>query len=1284
MKGNKKILKTIGLVVIALLVALLLTGCPDLMGFLEEDEDDDGGGTSDTYRAATSNLESDLADAGLTQAQIDAITESAVGSLTEAELTGSDDPEAVLTTMVGGSQRALNDSSFDDDDRLAAIEAIVGSAVGSVGDSSVSRRIRASQTSDIVGAIVTVSVSGIGDAGFSADASRRQAAGSSTGGAVRNLGRGGITSDTASLTVGRIAQSATLALGDGGYAAADVGDTARYLTRQTLANVDDTGIAGLDIDLELRNFGREVSRGVTSNLGRSGVVTATNSGEAIRGVTRGSTGALSDITIRDAAQVVNDLTTEVSRGASESLADLQADVTDLDIQASVRIVVRGTTEGLNDFSVDRPDFASAITTDTFSNLVRSASTGARRADSTISEEDLVRELGEEIDALTNEITALQERLEALETEIATLVSEGVAAADNEAPTGTISVTASGSSLTSGANVDTGTTVSITGAGSDAAGDDSADGGYLQVTLSLVGPNGNNLDTDRVTELENTNTLSTSFDYTLTVPGAHRVTLTVSDGIESVVESFRIEVESNLAAGDKDALMVRGISYLEAGYVNDALNDFRSLYESDSDYVPGALAYSLVDMATILTDTEVVSFARNTLGLTDYPTRVADILNFEYWMSSVYDPASESFVLFPSVANQEDLNDDGVVDPGERLTQMVRNMIAAEATNNTAADLFAGKFGEKLDALQTRVGGIDASGGFTITPTMVFRTEAEAELEGWPPAEDESGDLLEITIGTAELNVILATGRLVQFFNQWGQAIDLAVNYDYYLFDDDDKFRIIFDPPDSETELTPSDIYNFPALGPLAENNFLNSRSDAEAHLAAAGDAFVTMLDTVAGAMEDIVSRTADGPFSLSPDMVEPFLEGEVSDPSAFLDDVATVFRNLADDVTASFNAEGGTPAYLPVPGLTMDGPEEFFSTYADSWPTSTTGVNTDGILAFDFGILFSTSIGGIAGVFELDSTTREPVLYKYSNPESVVGIDDEEATVEQLENAAKSAGFTKAAGDWFNGAVNDATNIYFARVPDATLGMAPGALTQADLDEFNIDVNVRLDDYYDSELGYYVEYEYFRGHDVFARFDPVENTKVEMFIRVPAVLAGHLATPKDTEFTVYEYALYPDEDTNTFTSLGSFWWGILTDIEFSDENYYYDDEPIYEEPVVEGEYVGGESAATAADIPADAYVELTALAGSRLWYRVPVQAGMDYYVDLDDWDGTGGYGTDVYYEAFRSNGLTSYFGSQDYGGYSITVPADETELYIVIDGTEWNESGPVGFSIFQSELLMME
>ena len=1274
MNGNRTLLKKIGSVALVLLFTLLLSGCPNLFGSDNNgngngngDNDDNGGdGTSETYRSATTNLESDLGSAGLTDAQIQAITEGAVGSLTEGELTDSEDSEAVLTTMISGSQSALTGDDFTDEERLAAIEAIVGSAVGSLsnGGTSASSVIRASQTQDILGALVQASVSGIDDAGFTADGFRRQAAGRSTGGAVSNLGRAGVSSELAVSSVRRIAESGVSALGDGGYTAGDVGETVRFLTRGTMGNVDDTGIAGVDIELELRSFGREVSRGVTSNLGRGGVVTSANSGSALTGVSRGATGALQDIDFGgDAATLVNDLTNEVSRGVSESLSALRADITDLDIQTSVRTVVRGTTEGLSDLGSDVRFGTTVITAETFNTVVRAASAGgtlsARQANVGLT--DLAGDLEAEIETLSQEITALQSQLEQLQTQIETLVSEGIAQADNEAPTAAVSATrADGTELTNGATIDAGTTVTITGTATDTVEDDDADDGFLDVRVTLRGPDGAELDSERNTELTGSNALTASLTSALSRPGTYRVTVFVSDGIDSDSVSFSITTEDNLTTADQNAIMARGVSFLEQGYVNDALNDFQTLYDADSNYVPGALAYSLVDMATVLTDEEVVSFARDTLGLVEYPTRVADILNFDFWMRSVYDPSSETFVLFPRVANQTDRDGDGVVDPGERLTQIAENMIAASATNDDLIDLFAGQFGDKLDALQTRVGGIDASDGFAITSDMVFQSAAEASSQGWPA--DDSGELVEFTIGTAELNVVLATGRLVQFLNQWGQAISLQVNYDYYLFDDEDKFRLIFD----ESEIPENGyFYDFPALGPLAENSFLESRADAETHLAAAGDAFVTMLDTIAGAMDDISGRAADSEFFVNADSVEQALfggdpESTLTNPTQFLQDVATVFENLADDVTASFDAGGGTLAYLPVPSVALDGaePEEYFETYADSWPTSTSGVTTDGVLAFDFGLLFGTSIGGISGIFELDSDTREPVLYKYSNPASVTRLTTLTDTVSlaDVESAAKTASFTAATG--YSAATDDATSIYFARIPDATLGMVPDAITQTDLDDFNTDVNIWTDYEWDNETLTEVEGSVFEGHEVFARFDPDDESKVEVFIRVPTEFAGHLYVEKDATFDAYDWPLEPDSELETHTSLGSFWWGVLADFL----------------PEV-GEYYGGNSQETATPIPTESLAEVTAVDGEILWYEASVDAGLQYTITLDDWDQGPLYDTDVYFQGYNSDGTQLF--TRDSGSVTVTAPADGV-IFITIDGTEWNDSGPVGITVVTS------
>ena len=639
------------------------------------------------------------------------------------------------------------------------------------------------------------------------------------------------------------------------------------------------------------------------------------------------------------------------------------------------------------------------------------------------------------------------------------------------------------------------------------------------------------------------TATTSVTLVPLESGDYTVAISIDDDADPEASfSFSAQAADGDGTGtiDEDVFMRSGIESMEELQFGEALAFFDAILQNNPNNVSAAIAYSLIDIGGVITSESVVELARNDVGITEYPSTLQGILDYEAWTDTI-DPYGD---IFPEVRGQQDYNGDGTIDVDERFLQGVRNLGASSLADNGVVDAFAGGLISRVGDAITRLDAIDASGGFDITYRMVYETEAEALADGWP--KDGEGNAAAITIGAAELDLLVAQAQIMMMFNHLARVMDLSYPWTTYLEDRDGNIRLIFD----ESTVEVGDyLYDFPALGVLESNTFLALRDNAEESLSAAGEAFGDAVSRMSSAVSDIADRSGD--FFLNTDELPVEFWDEVgatgSEEETFLDNVAATLSVLDDKVQDSL--ANNSTIYFPNPDDYAD-PNAFAEEFKTegNWPSNAASA----VVGVNFGEIFGEPEGAISSVLELQSETREPVYYVYEDQTavedkvSVVFFDTDTSTYSggytnraEAESAAETASFKEASGDF------DAEIAYFIKIPDATLSAITPAnsLDQADLQDFNVSANVIENEIF-TESGPEERWE-FDGHYFFAKFEGESNERVSVYIQVPNFYVGHSKTAKGETFEGTSSPLQPDSETDQteqYTSVGDFWWAVLVDI----------------------------------------------------------------------------------------------------------------------------------------------
>jgi hypothetical protein len=541
--------------------------------------------------------------------------------------------------------------------------------------------------------------------------------------------------------------------------------------------------------------------------------------------------------------------------------------------------------------------------------------------------------------------------------------------------------------------------------------------------------------------------------------------------------------------------------------------------------------------------------------------------------------------------------------------------------------------------------ISDEASFTISWDIVYETAGDAEWYGWPWSDGYGGgisdgivqeeELLDFTIGKAELESLIAQLHLLRSFNKLAQTVDLSLDLSTYY----DGY--IENPGPGEP------YFVFPVSGPFA-GTFLEDRPDAATYLAEAEAAFVQFLVYLQTSSNEIAERGLDTGFTLAPD--SPVFDGTAAfeipyfydsvtqtyDPLTWTDIQSTLafFDVFTTKIRASIDTD--TAAVLPADGRSFDGPVEFCRHYetAGSWPTAADVPLYEGspdapnAIAFNFAAFFNSPFGGVSAFIDLDAT-GEPVIYTYTGTPT-----------------ATSADFTTVSSyDATNGHPNE---FFYIKLKDVTLGGAipadniPGGTMAA--------ANETLANNYAGGTFYY--------HDAFF----VENGDgtVSVYVWAPDEFVGNVFVARDESFV--GYSKWYDSETDsieiaeprTISSQGSFWWASMssavptaTDL----DQYEADDSPATaSEWYVESGWPQTHTFHSASD---------------QDWIFFFATAGETYTIETDSWE----VDTELY--LYGSDGLTELEHS-DPEGYDSRVQhttSVDGVLYVLVanvgGGTGW-------------------
>jgi hypothetical protein len=435
----------------------------------------------------------------------------------------------------------------------------------------------------------------------------------------------------------------------------------------------------------------------------------------------------------------------------------------------------------------------------------------------------------------------------------------------------------------------------------------------------------------------------------------------------------------------EELTNQGIALMKAQDWDGALTKFSEAVLKDPSYGRAVVGYSALNIASIMSDSNVVNLARNKLGMDLYPTTMNAVLEPSNWMVTLQAPYSG---MMPHISGEEAYDEilataefpptptPGVIDPNERIFAMV----AWFMTHNNGFDNIVGTvgtaLGTRLDTAIAAIKAVSDTAKFSLTWDMFMDT---APTSGWPMKD---GAPMEIFMGKAEILAIASGLEVVKGLTSLVQMYSLSLPLaDYW-----DSYN----PAGGNNE--------DPANKPF--ETFLQLNADAAARLASAKASY---LAAGADLNTALTAALTDRPgFFLSTDPVT----GGFTDPEdwdSFTRGVR-VARKIEEEIVDSI--QNNDLAFFPI--TTPD---------PDAWPTEIINRESIGI---NFGIFFNTPLGLFTTVIELSAeddpageAAGEPVYYDL-NGDSFEVVTDVYFPVD-----------------------NDFTDIgeaLYLRIPDITLG----------------------------------------------------------------------------------------------------------------------------------------------------------------------------------------------------------------------------------------------------------
>ncbi|MFP4485003.1 MAG: PKD domain-containing protein [Spirochaetaceae bacterium] len=505
---------------------------------------------------------------------------------------------------------------------------------------------------------------------------------------------------------------------------------------------------------------------------------------------------------------------------------------------------------------------------------------------------------------------------------------------------------------------------------DGTGSSDPDGDTLTYVWSFeVGPSGSAISNNGITSRN-----SAKASFVPDVAGEYEFTLTVSDDVLSDEDS--VVVTATLTPEDAAvAFANEGIDALKDQDWDLAHSKFSLAVDADSTNGLAAIGYALLDVMDITIDPEMISLAKDRLGLVGYPDSMNALFSDGWFEDYDYEGEDgvETYYGAPEISGEwsYDEDGDGYLDPGEKGLAFM----AYFAGNNTAgfnaaiddvAELLTGRLDTTLSAIDAVPGGAE----IRFTWDMFFDSESEAINSWWP---EKSGDAIEFVVGKEEAMLLGVELLLVRHQVHLAQVLD-------YILPLNDYWATLWNDY-MDDGVVDGDYPSSPLVGTFLEPEPL---AEAEAALEAAKEDMEAALTDFIAATGAIEQRVSDDPYSLSPG--SDFL-GSSAGPDSWSEILAGVRfeKRIAEEIQASMSTSD--LAYFPYPAdgsTNYDGFVQFVNWALDNWPTEIAGDEPEA--AFNFGVFYADPLVSISNIFELreanditDDDIGEPVFYTLEN-----------------------------------------------------------------------------------------------------------------------------------------------------------------------------------------------------------------------------------------------------------------------------------------------------------------
>lgn len=432
----------------------------------------------------------------------------------------------------------------------------------------------------------------------------------------------------------------------------------------------------------------------------------------------------------------------------------------------------------------------------------------------------------------------------------------------------------------------------------------------------------------------------------------------------------------------EQLTNEGIALMKVQDWDGALSKFSEAVLKNPVNGRAVIGYSALNIASIMSDPNVVTLAKNKLGLADYPSTMNKILAPDSWMIPLKSPYS---CLMPRITGEAAFDgkvdgslEDDIIDPKERMLAFAAYFMTHNTGFTNLVNTVSTALGARLDAAIAAIKAAPDDMKFTLTWDMFFDVQPTAESNAWPY---KNGSPMEIAIGKAEILAIAAGMEAVKGLTYLAQVYNLSLPLgDYWT---------AFNPVDGT--MTNPDVTKKPFV------TFLKLNTDAAAKLRMAKDSYTGAIADLKTAIDAVRANRAG--FFLSTDPIM----GTFPDMPSWLDFEMILRTSKKFATVVDYSIDTKTCAYLPISFPSGFDPDT-------NWPT---GITQNSSIGINFGTYFDTPMNLFTTLIELEAN-GEPVYQRFASGDFT----------------PVTQGYMTGLGNNFTGNRAD----FQLRVPDITLG----------------------------------------------------------------------------------------------------------------------------------------------------------------------------------------------------------------------------------------------------------